>query len=144
MTDVRHRIGRHAKPGGIVIHAYAMPTGRLIDVRAYSPADVVTGGSDCWEFDVTLEPDEDAMVFVPFDGDSGRRILPPKPPGKVERFMARSLIPINAVVLAFNVVLLTLAIINHRAVWAVGMVGGCVAINIMCIRSVARRRRERQ
>jgi hypothetical protein len=75
-------------PGGVVIHVYAVPTGRHLRSRHLSADDIVNGeqhGDDvvasCAQVDATaavedLRADESFTCLVAYDGDTGERFTP--------------------------------------------------------------------
>src|SRR4051812_23975260 len=82
-VNIKQRIGRHAKPGGVVIHIVAVPTGRLLDVKAVGPEDVGNPLTDRLHAELTDE--EWSIALLAYDGDSGRLIPPDGPPTKQPR-----------------------------------------------------------
>jgi hypothetical protein len=72
-------------PGGIVFHAYAVPTERLLNIRHISQSDVERDGwdlvrqaaiDDADNAALELRVDELAVCLVMYDGDTGERIAP--------------------------------------------------------------------
>lgn len=60
-----------ALPGGIISHVYAIPTNRLVAVFI-DPAEVST-----WDDSDALNPGENGICLVFYDGDTGERLVPP-------------------------------------------------------------------
>lgn len=69
------RLERNRCPGGIVVHVYAVPSGRLLLVAHLSPNDPIEqlAAADVRATFDALAADEDGVCLVAFDGDSGER-----------------------------------------------------------------------
>lgn len=114
------RIGRHSRPGGIVIHVRAVPSCRLVDVHSLGPDRPVAFEHVAFE----LGEDEDGVLFVPYDGDSGKLIRPY--PTKAERFMQLATIVGVVAVLLLNLIIAVALFPDTRFV-----------INALCVALVA-------
>lgn len=83
------------------MHMYAIPTLRLIEVEP------ITQGMPSPEWKrYDLNDDEDGVIIVPFDGDTGRRIIPPKPAGPWSRFFDLLLPYAMGMSMIFNLVVI--------------------------------------
>jgi hypothetical protein len=65
-------------PGGVVVHVYAVPSGRLLVVQSieagtYSDKLPEQAAEQAWSLLEAVEPGADGVCLVAYDGDSGER-----------------------------------------------------------------------
>lgn len=139
---IRQRIGKRARPGGIVVHIVAVPTGRLIDKFDAAPDDLPTPPVH-EVYDVELEPGEIGLCMLPYDGDTGRLIRPPKRKPRPPNLVATVAVLVLAVVI--NVTVFVHNIINHEVVgwWFAAINGACIGASLGALYVVHRARRRR-
>lgn len=133
-VNIKRRIGRHAKPGGIVIHIVAVPTGRLLDVKAVGPEDVGKQLTDTLHAELT--DDEWSLAMLAYDGDSGRLIPPPSlsKPSRTLKVLHVIGVPILWVAVLINVLSVIRNLIAPREWWMIPMSIICLAISVTCLR----------
>lgn len=63
-------------PGGVVIHIYGVPSGRLLtDSTVTNPAHVqAIAEADADRANVNADDDDDGLCLVAYDGDTGERM----------------------------------------------------------------------
>jgi len=71
-------------PGGIVLHAYAVPTARLLLVRHLQSIAEAESTAEADADACVLLPGETAVCLVSYDGDTGERSTFGHPPGRIE------------------------------------------------------------
>ena len=131
---IRQRIGKHAKPGGIVVHIVAYPTGRLLDVMDASPDDESFDRDAVVLRDVELRDGETGLAMLPYDGDTGKLIRPPRP---LTKFIVSYPVAVVAVVVNLAILVALLSTVGNPGYrfgasvvngLSLGLASGCLVI----------------